>query len=280
MKKKTKGILFSLVLIILVAALAWQYFKKGVEVEKVTADIHFKGQEQLDIDMRILLDTRFFWDTKVYGIDYTLKLSDQVILEGRQNFDTLVINNKESIIPLALKLNPKELRSIIDSLQGTDSTYLELDYFIDYQLPIAGRQQMSSKKLKKVEVPIPPEIKLEDLKVKKLKLTEPLELRAFVKVINYGNVELIIEGLNYQFMVENEEWASGNLEESVKVEKTSNNIVELPVKISPGKVGNRLWQRFINRDSIHYSIKADGEIDLQLKKVDVQNIDFELNGVY
>lgn|GEM_PF-6344768 len=280
MKKKSIRIVVTLALITLVALGIWQYFKKGIELEKITADLHFVGQDQLKIDMDIQIDTRFFWETKIYGVSYQLKLADKVILDGAQNFDTLIIDNKRTTIPLELTLNPKEIRSTIDSLQVTDSTYLELEYQVDYHLPILGKKRTHNKNLKKIKVPIPPEIKLEELKVQQMKLTEPLVLLARVKVVNHSDLALSIKDLKYEMIIEENEWASGNVDEPINVEGKSENIIDLPIKVSPKKVGKRLWQRFIKGDSIHYSIKANGKLNLNVKKLSLQNIDFELDGVY
>jgi len=97
--KKSLRIGFALVLIVLLAFGAWQYFKKGIELKKVTADLHFVGQDQLKIDMRLNLGTRFFWETKIFAISYQLKLADRSILEGTQNFDTLVIDIAVQLFP-------------------------------------------------------------------------------------------------------------------------------------------------------------------------------------
>lgn len=279
---KSKLVKIVIVLIVLLAAgiAGYKYLQKGIELKQVRADLDFRSKQDLRIDLAIDVESHYFWETQLRGITYKLRLADQVLLEGREDFDSLMVVGDSSTIPVQLKLNPQEIRSTIEGLQDQDSTSLNFEYTLDYSVPILGKGTKKKDEFKKIPVPVPPQISLDELKVSEMKLGEPLQMTAKVKVVNNGFVDLTLRNLTYNFTVEGDSWAEGKREEPIVVKSRTTDVYDITFNVTPKKVGKRLVQRFIKNDAMQYTLKAEGELDLKMEKLETRNIKFTLSDKY
>jgi LEA14-like dessication related protein len=165
-------------------------------------------------------------------LHFEVKLNDTVIArqttrlnigQGRFDVDTTT---------LPLNLNVKHIRKLIEHLQSQDSTNAEISGFIDYRT-IFGKTRLNFDKKMRIEVPVPPKIKV--LKVERKQFSyrkKTLKAVAHIQIINKGkNINLELTNVHYDLRVKNTLRSTGYIASNVKILPHTSMIVDVPMEI-------------------------------------------------
>ncbi|MES2762641.1 MAG: LEA type 2 family protein [Bacteroidota bacterium] len=186
---------------------------------------------------------------------FELILSDTSV--ARQ---TIPLNIEQSrfetdTVDLPLHLLMPKVMGLIRGLQDQDSTTIQVKGFIVYQT-IFGRKKIDFDQKKRIEVPVPPQIKVLKVERQGFNLRDKiLKATATVEIINKGKrIDLKLTKIHYDMTVKNTLHTSGVLEKPIIVKPQSSTILKVPMEIEVYHPLKTIWKIKTDDDRLNYSL--------------------------
>lgn len=207
------------------------------------------------VNLQSILKNRAPYIINIDSIFYKIKLDTTLIVSERQAVKLVQESGDVDTAVLGVRLPIKKIRNTIKSLQSKDSTYLVGDFAVEYST-FLGHMTLNYSKKEKIQVPVPPEIKITNVSRRKVKL---LKGEAYVDVeISVTNhsptISVHLDDLQYTVQLGERIAGQGHTEQKIKVEPKSSVVVTLPLYIDVDKPLKTLWDVYVKQDAVSYRV--------------------------
>ena len=231
--------------------------KPKLNVEKVrVTDMTFNSAD-LAFDVKINNPNPL--SVQLAGFDYDFLLEGTSFLKGEQNSQLNITANGESKIQIPLTLQFKELYKSYQALKNRDSTAYQLKCGLRFNLPVLGKVKIPVSKKGHLPLVKLPSVKDFSLKLKKITFTRAdLELK--LNVDNPNAFNLLLNKLNYDFVVNGLSWAKGTTNKSIRVTEKGKSAINIPVSLNFLQVGKSVYSAITKGQPLNYNF--NGNLDL------------------
>ena len=135
-------------------------------------------------------------------------------------------------IAIPVHFNISKIRHVLDSLKTMDSTSLNIEGYIIYNT-IFGKTKLPFNKTMRINVPIPPEIKVLEVKRNKFSLRDKtITAQVKLQIINKGKyLDLELRDIHYDLKIDNTLSSKGVIEKEVSLKPSSELVMDIPIII-------------------------------------------------
>ena len=272
---KTKYALFMIVLLIV---LLWTQCaelqqmanirKPGIEVAKMR--ITGLSLQKIDLAFDVDIENPNPVSVHLAGLDYDFKLNNTSFLKGNQSKEVRIESNGKSRVEIPLSLTFSDLYQTYQTLKNQDSTAYTLNCGLSVQLPLLGTTRIPVQKTGHLPLIKIPKISIHALKLKKLSLSGA-DLALELKMDNPNAFKLLLSRLNYNFNVNGNSWAQGQLSTLSAVNEKSKETIRIPVSLNFIEMGRSVYQLVSGNQNIEYRLSGNLGFDTSLPMLN--NID-------
>lgn len=233
------------------------------EITLVKADIR---QDTAFVEVNMILTNKAPYEMNIDSIVCDLSLGGTKLLAVSQYVGLRQQSGQSDSVMFSVNIPISHTRNKIMSLQNQDSTGITIEAAIVYsglRVPFVRSQ--------KIEVPVPPKIKLlktENLEVKLFKKKVTADL--FLQIINEGkNLALDLHDIQYELTVGNDLATKGKFRD-VSIKKQSSQILKFPLNVNLLHPGKTIGKIINHKDRLPFKVKISAYLDFgKLKRIPV-----------
>lgn len=269
--KKTTGLLFISALVLVAAYFIFSTRKPITfifpDLNKISYINTSIKNDSAFTKISIVLQNKNPYKLVIDSIDFELGLNDTIIAHQRipLNFKQSAFESDTVVVPLNLSI--KQIMNLIASMQDEDSTSFILRGFAIYET-FLGRKKLDFEKNTKIEVPIPPKVKVLKVVRESYNLKEKtLKAKATIEIINRGkNLDLNITDVHYDMIIRNTLRSTGVISNPVIIKPRSSVIVTIPIEIEMYHPLKAAWAIVTDNDRLNYSLNVTCNIKENLSE--------------
>ncbi|MGV3609562.1 MAG: hypothetical protein ACO1N0_01345 [Fluviicola sp.] len=236
------------------------------EVTEITLVKATIRQDTAFVEVNMILTNRAPYKMNIDSLVCDLSLGGTKLLAISQYVGLSQESGQSDSVTFAVDIPISHTRNKILSLQDQDSTGITIEAAVVYsglKVPF-----MTSKK---IEVPVPPKIRLlktENLEVKLFKKKVTADL--FLQIINEGkNLALDLRGIQYELEIGDDLDTKGKLQD-ISIKKQSSQILKLPLDLHLLHPGKTIGKVLNHKDRLPFRVKISGFLDFgKLKHIPV-----------
>jgi len=247
-----------------------------VNIKKPAAEIAGISLQNLSLDkVDLLFDIKITNPNPVginmAGFDYDLVLNDNSFLKGEDGSKIDVKANGNGSIKFPLTVNFKDLYNSYKDLKDADEILYTLNLGLNVNLPVLGNIRVPVSKSDKFPTIKIPNIKLKTIKMDKLSLTKA-DFNLQIEVDNPNKWNLNLNKMDYNLVVNDKNWAVGNLTEKLNVNGKEKSVLEIPFSLNYLDVGASVFNMIRNNQNFEYKLTGNADVGSSIKFL--QNFDF------
>ncbi|UCB44417.1 MAG: LEA type 2 family protein [Spirochaetota bacterium] len=210
------------------------------------------------------------------GFEYDLIIENNSFIKGKQDGEISIEPRSETIIPFPLSFEFEKVFRTFKNLVEKDSVSYTLKLNPAFEVPVLGRMQVPVEHSGVVPIPKLPTITVHALRIKHFDLISA-DLVLDVTIKNPNIFVIDISRFQYNFSVDQFEWASGETKEiSVPEKKTST--VEIPITLDFISIGRSVYLLVSGSDTVSYSFSGGIDFSTSLPLLDPITLPFEHSG--
>ncbi|MDZ4664765.1 MAG: LEA type 2 family protein [Bacteroidota bacterium] len=278
MKKVIKYIAISILsLVVIVAVFTFTFRKKIAKriIPEVTQQgiIHVEVENDTSIISAILLiRNKTFLKIHIDTIKYGVSLFNKSYLNRKEFLGiSLPGYGSDSIhfelkIPYALLL--KDLKA---ERKKDDSAGYSINVSLQYAIGL-WKSEMPINKSGKLKIPQPPEIQIEEVNWKRIRMRSLLaDVR--IKIINHSPIALSIKEVEYFMKVSDQGSLKGKYKAIINIKPNGITFINVPIKINTNHPGITLFQILANKDKYIYALNMQASME----SVGPEKLSFDLD---
>jgi LEA14-like dessication related protein len=224
-------------------------------LEKKITDISIEetaiGKDYFDLNVRINL-TENGLPEFVDSISYQIVIYDSVISNGSKKVKRQA-EKEELVFPARLKYHLLE-----DQIKKHQREESEISIYMEFycSFPILGHRKIKVKKQAEMQVPVIPEVRIENIELLKFGL-DNMELMLSMSVNNPNNIDFIIREINYHITLEEYAISSGKISKDHRIRKHGLAEITFPVTVDLKHEIKGLYKILKGNRDWSYTMKAD-----------------------
>jgi len=214
------------------------------------------------VDINMVLENKSIFKLDLDTLFYKITLADSLLFNQTQVLNIRQKPGNVDTLDLPLKIPVTKTMGTVKSLQNQDSTYLDIEAYIVYNTVFGSKKIPVSKKIK-IKVPVPPQIKVNQMEITNVNLGDKtVDLRADVTIINKGDMlDLNIHEVHYNLTLgENLVTSDGVYSKPISIKPSSETRVIIPVTVKVNKIAKTAWKYFTNEE-VPYHIDLRAKLD-------------------
>ena len=262
-----KIVLFNLILILSLLSSCQQLLQMMQQMNVQKPLVHVKevkitglSLKGIDLDFKMDIKNPNTVGITLAGFDYELLIDQNRFLKGQQNKTIKIESKGQSEVTIPVSLTFKQLFQTFKSLKDADSIKYTLKSGFSFNVPVLGKVRIPVQTTRRI-----PNIKLPKIKVAQLKLDQlgftGADLELTLELDNPNVWSAALKKLTYQFTVNGQQWATGNLQQSLQITPKGKQILHLPIHLNFLEMGRSVYNLLTNPKTIEYQLQ--GESDLQ-----------------
>lgn len=254
-------ILFVLLSILLISRCAVLDQLATVQKPNVNVkDVKVTGLSFQDIDLNVVMniDNPNGFGVKLASYDYSLSSQNTEIMSGTEPSGLQIMANGQQSVSVPVNLKFQKLYDLYSSIKNQDSTALQFEAGLGFELPVIGPIRVPLRKEFHVPVIKLPKIKVGQLKLSKLSLTSA-DLDLVLQVENNNYFDLLMKNLNFDLNVNGLEWAKGNLAAAKTMSSNENTEYHIPFSLNLFTMGTTVLQILKGNSDLDYKFNADAD---------------------
>jgi LEA14-like dessication related protein len=229
-------------------------------VEQI-GEIHVRVKDDTSyISTRLVVTNRSFLKIKIDTIKYKVGLFNKTYIQNNTSLAIVLPGHGKDSLDFSLKI---PYASILKDLKAErkkeDSAGYSVNVFLQYstsfwhsELPIA--------KSGKLKIPQPPELKIDEIKWKKIHL-KSLTADVKIKITNYSPVVLSIQDLNYSLNIKSQGDLKGKYREPITIKPKGVTFITVPIEITTTNIGKTVFDVIMNRDNYEYTLRLNALLE-------------------
>jgi LEA14-like dessication related protein len=194
---------------------------------------------------------------KLAGFDYDLFLAGNSFLKGKQNKALNIPAQGENNLELPLSLNFQKVYDTIKMLMDKDSTNFEFRGGLSFNLPVLGNIRIPIKKAGDLPLPKIPQIYPENIKMKATQtsfgIPSGADFDLIIKVKNPNAFAMILQNLNYNFVVNGKKWVTGSGKQNAEINQKGEGTLRIPISMNFLEMGTAAYDIVVNGREFSYN---------------------------
>lgn len=231
----------------------------------------------LDLDFKIGIQNPNSVAIKLAGFDYELLIENNSFLKGNQNDEVNIEANGSSQVEIPVSLTFKQLYNSFKALTDADSIKYTLKSGLSFDLPVLGKTRIPVQTTQRV-----PNVKLPKIKVAALKLANMsftgADLRLALEVQNPNAWSAALKRLQYNFVVNGQQWLTGNLQKTVNLQQKGKQVLELPIHLNFLEMGRSLYNLLTNPGALEYKLTGQAALNSSIDLLGDFNLPINQSG--
>lgn len=235
---KRTVLLLSLFILVALAGLAIYLFvnpKKALDL--VIPDI--ESLENLEVKLegdtaqsvlKLGVKNKGWFTLNIDSLMYRLRVDSTLILSRTEPVKLRLKKGQADTIYLHIPFPYKRVSELIKEMQGQDSMDVIMRLRIAYST-IFGKAILPIRKVTAMQVPIPPRFEIDKVEYKGRERRDGLFV-AYIRLHNYGKVQLRISDLYYRATVEGMQAVKGSHPETISVKPHSEQVFKMPFRVA------------------------------------------------
>ncbi len=277
MQKKTKTALWVIIVGILVGLGTLFYFnvRNAVKLENVTLDATLIAQDTVDIELNMLVNNPFFFDFNLRKLQYSVALGNEELVRNAHEINKTIDDTTQLQIPVTI--NYKKVKSQLQELQAQDSTWLDFNFFVLYELPLLGLQGTTVNNSKKIPVPALITTEIEKIEVNSFGF-ENIDLAVDMMVDNPTARNLSIDNLVFDVKLNESTLIEGMRWKKVSIQARENTRFTLPITVRTGTIAKEFFDKLTEGDEIKVYLDGQGLLLMEESPIDSLKVRFKTEG--
>jgi LEA14-like dessication related protein len=215
---------------------------------------------------------------KLAGFGYDLLINEHSFIKGREDKEIEIEAQGENVIQIPLTISYQHLYQALQSLRQQDTAVYRLNCDFSFDLPVLGPVQIPASKRGNLPLPKLPAVEVEKLKLKDLGLSGA-DLVLEIRLKNPNAFSVLLNGMQYQFTVEEKPWAWGETGQRIPVSEKAENLVEIPISLDFFHIGQSVYQVLAGNEHLSYQFQCDLDLETSLPLLGRTNLPFDLSGL-
>lgn len=229
------------------------------DISLVNASIQ---QDTAYVSIGMHLENKSLFTLNLDTLFYRIALADSQLFNRKQVLNIRQKPGDLDTFNLPLRIPVSKTMRTIRSLQQQDSTYLDVDAYVVYNTIFGSKKIPVSRRIR-IKVPVPPEIRVNDVEITGIDLFhKSVALQASLRIINRGDMlDLAIRRIGYSLVLGDKLVASeGFYDQAVLVKPSSETHVAIPVEVNVNQVFRTAW-KYLANDEVAYYVSVKAQLD-------------------
>lgn len=211
--------------------------------------------DSVDLEVDVRIDNPNPVGVRLAGLDYDLRLDGERALSGESNARSNIPARDSGTVSVPITLGFQELYERVSGLRGRNEVDYEVDLGLNVDVPVLGVQRLSASTSDTLPLPKVPRVSLSDVRVDRLGLTGARML-VDLGVSNPNGFGLDLDALRYSFTVEGQDWVSGMVEESTRLDSNETSTLTVPVELDFASLGSGLYRMLTENRALDYQLQG------------------------
>jgi LEA14-like dessication related protein len=252
----------------------------NIQKPVVTLDrVQITGLTFDDITLKfdIAIDNPNQLSVNLAGFDYDFLLNGRSFIQGQQHDELKIQAQSKSIVELPVNLIFKDLYNSYQDLENSDSTDYQLKVGLLFDLPVLGQTKIPVSMKGRLPLIKIPTVAIESLHLTKLNLTSA-NLQLKVILDNPNSVSLLLNRINYKFIVNGIEWITGLDENQQAIEQNAKSTLGIPIQLNFFQIGQTAYNLISGNTAVNYKMEGSLNIGTSGGLIQNQNVTFTQSG--
>ncbi len=266
MKNNIKRFILVILIFILIAGTTFFIFRKKIiarftpQIEQF-GDIHILVKNDTSfISSKLVIKNRSFLKITMDTIRYKVSLFDKQYIENQRFLGVVLPAYGSDSLDFSVKIPYMAiLRKLKIERQKIDSASYTVNVDLQYAT-VFGKSKMPINKSAKIKIPQPPEIKIEELKWKKLHF-KSVHADVKIKILNNTPVALSVKKMSYSMTIPKQGNLKGIYTEVINIKPKGITSITVPIDININNLGRTLFQVLLNKDIYNYSLTMNALVE-------------------
>lgn len=257
MKYKIKYIGISILVFVFTSAMMVFIFRVKIKARfmplvEQTGDIHIKIKNDTSyISTKLVVRNRSFIKIHINTIKYKVSLFNKIYLQSEKNLGLNLPSYGSDSLDFSIKVPYIAiLKDLKTERKKEDSTGYVVDITLNYATTFWS-SEIPVNKTGKFKIPQPPELKIEEIKWKKVRL-KSLLADVKIKFTNHSAIVLSIKDLNYSMEILKKGNLKGNYKQPIYIKPNGITFITIPIEINTKNIGKTIFEVIINKDNYDY----------------------------
>jgi LEA14-like dessication related protein len=236
----------------------------------------FNFQEmQLTYDIKV--DNPNAATLQMLGYDYNLDLNGNSFINGDQTKRVTVGASGESIIQVPMTLNFSDVYQAINGLAQEKKTAYNFASNLRFELPVLGETEIPVKKKGSIPLLKLPELNVSNVQLQNLSLNGA-DVNLKLQFDNPNGFGLNINQLNYDLVVNGNQWADGTALQDVNIKEDGVTELNIPISLNIAQIGTSAYRILSGSESVDYQLKGNFGFNALHELLGSTNFDFNRDG--
>jgi LEA14-like dessication related protein len=247
--------------------------KLSVDNVRVT-DFNFT---QMELTYDIKVENPNAVAVKMTGYDYNLDINEHPFINGDRSKTMTIEASGESIFEVPMMLNFPDLYRTVSELANEDESSYQFLSHLRFNLPIIGATAIPVKKSGNIPLLKLPKLSMQTIEVDNLSLSSA-DLTLKLALNNPNGFGMDIGQLNYDLIVNGNQWADGTALKGVKVKENGLTELEIPISLNITQIGTSAYQILTGSENLDYRFQGNFRFNLGHELLGSTNFDFNRSG--
>jgi len=257
MKRKPLFFFFNHMMIFLVGCSTLQQLA-DIQKPQVSLDnVQITGLSFDDISLMfdVAIENPNNLSVSLAGFEYDFLLNENSFIQGQMNEQLIIQAQSKSMVNVPVNMEFSNIYSNYKDIESKDSSSYQLNMGLYFDIPVIGKTRIPLSTQGSIPLIKFPEIKVTSLKLDDMSLTSA-KLTLNVLLDNPNAIGLLLNQLNYSFVVNGNNWISGSNDTRQKIAQNSKNNLEIPIQLNFLQMGQTAYGILTGNTNIEYSFKG------------------------
>lgn len=214
---------------------------------------------------------------QLQSYDYELDIADHMLFQGDEPDKTEVEASGESIIQVPVTISFSDIYQSIAGLADADEVPYHFSSNFTFDLPVLGQTELPVEHEGSIPLLKMPKLNVQALQVKNLSLSQA-NLNLKMQFDNPNGFGLNINHLNYDLIINGDQWAEGKALENVSIKENGATELNIPVSLNITQVGMSAYRMISGSDSLNFRLKGNFNMNGLHELMGETNFDFDRSG--
>jgi len=223
------------------------------QVEQVKIKIE---KDTLFVNFKLEIENTSFLDILIDSVVLNTSFLDKNCFQKKSHINKKFKSYSKDTIDFNLKIPYIQIMADLTSeKEKNDSALFVVSGYFNYST-ILGSGVYNLNKTFKMKIPQPPEVKVIDIKWKKIRLKK-ISAEVTFEINNRNDIDFTTQALNYSVKIHNMGKFKGKYSKKIAIKSKSKTYVTLPITITLNGLGKTIKDILKNEDEYYYSLLLD-----------------------
>lgn len=243
-------------------------------VEITNAKISKLSFEDLDLLFDIRINNPNTVGINLAGFDYELLINNNSFVSGNKPDQLEIAANNNSTIQLPVNLKFLELYNTFADLKNNNNSKYQIKCGLNFNLPVLGKTRIPISTSGDIPLLKFPKISFNSVKLNNINFSGA-DLMLEVKFKNPNSFSMLINQMDYKFLVNGTNWLSGKANQKSSANENGESIIQIPVSLDFMQMGSSLFQLISGGKNLNYNLS--GELDIKNSHPLLNNLSLPFN---